>query len=64
MSARAGFRQSDAERLIAAVQAKGLPVFEVIYKEGEVRVLTAPGPSPEGASPLQEWRSKRGPRAA
>ena len=64
MTSPATFRQADAERLIAAVQAKGLPIVEVIYREGEVRILTVARDQNEGASPLQEWRSKRGHRAA
>lgn len=64
MSAKVAFRQLDAERLIAAVQAKGLPIAEVIVTDGQIRILTQPGAKPEARSSLERWREKRGHSAA
>jgi hypothetical protein len=44
MTAKASFKQADVERMIRAAQALGLPIAEVMVKDGEepgVRLRTS-----------------------
>jgi hypothetical protein len=51
VSARAAFKQADVERLIRGVKATGLPVAEVVYEGGRVRVLIG-----EESQDNEDWR--------
>ena len=67
VSRAASFKQADVQRAIKAARAAGLEVggFTVDPRSGAITVLTAKQAEEQvAASPLEEWRRRRGQSAA
>lgn len=65
---KVAFKQCDVERALRAATACGLKVtgFEIAPDSGNIRVLTGEAAAPQSSAPdpYEQWKNRRGDRAA